>query len=168
MPHGGEGELDDYVTSIDDRDIERARDYSRRYPTNFATRIERLPGLSQEPPDRRPVHQRGDRSEDADAPRVGHLRLPPGLRSLASRIPTTWPRSPVGSATTSTTIPTAISPPTPGPISTGGTRFRCRRVPRDAPPGRGRAYDRQVPRRRRPRTWAWWSRSPAWSTVPRR
>jgi GTPase SAR1 family protein len=34
--------LDDYVRRIDERDIERARDYSRRYPTNFATRIERF------------------------------------------------------------------------------------------------------------------------------
>lgn len=34
--------LDDYVRRLDERDIERARDYSRRYPTNFATRIERF------------------------------------------------------------------------------------------------------------------------------
>ena len=34
--------MDDYVHKIDDRDIERARDYSRRYPTSFATRIERF------------------------------------------------------------------------------------------------------------------------------
>ena len=30
-----------YVRRLDDRDIDRARDYSRQYPTNFATRIER-------------------------------------------------------------------------------------------------------------------------------
>src|SRR5271157_3438426 len=34
--------LDDYLHKLDERDIERARDYSRRYPTNFATRIERF------------------------------------------------------------------------------------------------------------------------------
>jgi outer membrane protein assembly factor BamD (BamD/ComL family) len=34
--------LDDYVRRLDERDIEKARDYSRRYPTNFATRIERF------------------------------------------------------------------------------------------------------------------------------
>jgi GTPase SAR1 family protein len=34
--------LDGYVRKLDDRDIERARDYSRRYPTHFATRIERF------------------------------------------------------------------------------------------------------------------------------
>jgi GTPase SAR1 family protein len=32
--------LDDYVHKLDDRDIERARDYSRRCPMNFATRAE--------------------------------------------------------------------------------------------------------------------------------
>ena len=37
-----QGRLDDYVHKLDERDIERARDYSRRYPTNFATRIERF------------------------------------------------------------------------------------------------------------------------------
>ena len=31
----------DVTTRIDDRDIETARDYSRKYPTNFATRLER-------------------------------------------------------------------------------------------------------------------------------
>ena len=43
-PHRSEVQLrlDDYVHKIDDRDIERARDYSRRYPTSFATRIERF------------------------------------------------------------------------------------------------------------------------------
>ena len=43
-PHRSEvqARLDDYVHKIDDRDIERARDYSRRYPTSFATRIERF------------------------------------------------------------------------------------------------------------------------------
>ena len=34
--------LDDYVHKLDVRDIERARDYSRHYPTSFATRIERF------------------------------------------------------------------------------------------------------------------------------
>jgi hypothetical protein len=34
--------LDEYVKKLDDRDIERARDYSRRYPMNFAARIERF------------------------------------------------------------------------------------------------------------------------------
>ena len=33
--------LDGYLTQLDERDIERARDYSRRNPTSFATRIER-------------------------------------------------------------------------------------------------------------------------------
>jgi len=43
-PHRSEVQtrLDDYVRKLDDRDIERARDYSRRYPTNFAMRIERF------------------------------------------------------------------------------------------------------------------------------
>ena len=31
----------DVAARIDDRDIEAARDYSRKYPTNFATRLER-------------------------------------------------------------------------------------------------------------------------------
>lgn len=33
--------LEGYVRTLDERDIERARVYSRQYPTNFATRIER-------------------------------------------------------------------------------------------------------------------------------
>lgn len=37
-----EQRLDDYVARLDERDIERARLYSRQYPTNFATRIERF------------------------------------------------------------------------------------------------------------------------------
>jgi hypothetical protein len=37
-----QGRLDDYVRKLDERDIERSREYSRRYPTNFATRIERF------------------------------------------------------------------------------------------------------------------------------
>jgi hypothetical protein len=43
-PHRSEVEarLDDYVHKLDNSDIERARDYSRRNPTNFATRIERF------------------------------------------------------------------------------------------------------------------------------
>src|SRR5271157_4329876 len=43
-PHRSEvqARLDDYLHKLDERDIERARDYSRRYPTNFATRIERF------------------------------------------------------------------------------------------------------------------------------
>ena len=80
------------------------------YPTNFATRIERYPGLPQDPPGGRPVHQRGDRGEGPDPPRVGHLRLPPGLRPPPSPTPTTSPRSPAGSATTSATTPTAATP----------------------------------------------------------
>ncbi|MFO0950244.1 MAG: hypothetical protein U0835_03655 [Isosphaeraceae bacterium] len=33
--------LQGYVATLDERDIDRARQYSRQYPTNFATRIER-------------------------------------------------------------------------------------------------------------------------------
>jgi hypothetical protein len=33
--------LEGYVGKLDERDIERARDYSRKFPTNFNTRIER-------------------------------------------------------------------------------------------------------------------------------
>jgi hypothetical protein len=33
--------LDDYLKRLDEHDIEQARDYSRRFPTQFATRIER-------------------------------------------------------------------------------------------------------------------------------
>lgn len=33
--------LAEYVRKLDERDIERARQYSRQYPTNFATRIEK-------------------------------------------------------------------------------------------------------------------------------
>ncbi|MBV8678293.1 MAG: hypothetical protein JO355_14110 [Planctomycetaceae bacterium] len=42
-PWRGEVErrLEAYVRRLDDRDIDRARNYSRQYPTNFATRIER-------------------------------------------------------------------------------------------------------------------------------
>jgi len=36
-----EQRLNAYVVSLDTRDIDRARQYSRQYPTNFATRIER-------------------------------------------------------------------------------------------------------------------------------
>jgi len=36
-----EHQLAGYVAKLDERDIERARQYSRQYPTNFATRIER-------------------------------------------------------------------------------------------------------------------------------
>jgi len=36
-----ERRLEHYVARLDDRDIERARQYSRQYPTNFTTRIER-------------------------------------------------------------------------------------------------------------------------------
>ena len=36
-----ERKLEGYVKALDTRDIDRARDYSRQYPTNFATRIER-------------------------------------------------------------------------------------------------------------------------------
>jgi hypothetical protein len=36
-----EHRLQSYVHKLDDRDIERARQYSKQYPTNFATRIER-------------------------------------------------------------------------------------------------------------------------------
>jgi hypothetical protein len=34
--------IDEYVRMLDHRDIERAREYSRHYPTNFAARIERF------------------------------------------------------------------------------------------------------------------------------
>ena len=37
-----EQRLEGYVRKLDERDIERARQYSRQYPTNFATRIERF------------------------------------------------------------------------------------------------------------------------------
>jgi GTPase SAR1 family protein len=37
-----EGKMQGYVKALDDRDIERARQYSRQYPNNFATRIERF------------------------------------------------------------------------------------------------------------------------------
>ena len=37
-----EGRLEGYVRKLDERDIERARQYSKQYPTNFATRIERF------------------------------------------------------------------------------------------------------------------------------
>ncbi len=33
--------LDEYLKRLDERDIEQARDYSRQFPTQFATRIER-------------------------------------------------------------------------------------------------------------------------------
>src|SRR5262249_18408772 len=36
-----ERKLADYVRRLDERDFERARAYSRQYPTNFATRIEK-------------------------------------------------------------------------------------------------------------------------------
>jgi GTPase SAR1 family protein len=36
-----ERKLEGYVRALDERDIDRARQYSRQYPTNFATRIER-------------------------------------------------------------------------------------------------------------------------------
>jgi GTPase SAR1 family protein len=36
-----EHRLEGFVRALDDRDIERARRYSKQYPTNFATRIER-------------------------------------------------------------------------------------------------------------------------------
>lgn len=36
-----ERRLDGYVKQLDDRDIERARSYSKQYPGNFSTRIER-------------------------------------------------------------------------------------------------------------------------------
>jgi GTPase SAR1 family protein len=36
-----ERKLEGYVKAIDERDIDRARQYSKQYPTNFATRIER-------------------------------------------------------------------------------------------------------------------------------
>src|SRR5262249_7021307 len=36
-----EGRLREYLARLDDRDIERARLYSRQYPNHFATRIER-------------------------------------------------------------------------------------------------------------------------------
>ena len=37
-----ERKLEGYVKALDDRDIDRARQYSKQYPTNFATRIERF------------------------------------------------------------------------------------------------------------------------------
>ena len=37
-----ERKLESYVKGLDDRDIDRARQYSKQYPTNFATRIERF------------------------------------------------------------------------------------------------------------------------------
>jgi hypothetical protein len=36
-----ESRLEGYARALDERDMERAREYSRQYPTNFATRIER-------------------------------------------------------------------------------------------------------------------------------
>ncbi|GAC1472732.1 MAG: hypothetical protein NVSMB9_20330 [Isosphaeraceae bacterium] len=36
-----ESRMEGYIKALDERDIERARQYSRQYPTNFATRIER-------------------------------------------------------------------------------------------------------------------------------
>lgn len=36
-----ERRLDGYIKQVDERDIERARNYSQQYPSNFATRIER-------------------------------------------------------------------------------------------------------------------------------
>ena len=46
--------LESYLHKLDDRDIERARDYSRQYPTQFATRIERYQDYLKE-------HQTGGR-----------------------------------------------------------------------------------------------------------
>ena len=37
-----QGRLDDYLQKLEERDIDRARDYSRRYPTSYAMRIERF------------------------------------------------------------------------------------------------------------------------------
>ena len=71
-----------------------------------------LPGVSEGPPGRRTVHQRGDGGQGPHPPRVGHLRLPPGVRPPRSRIPTTWPRWPAGSASISASNPTATMPPT--------------------------------------------------------
>ena len=49
-----ERRLESYLHRLDDRDIERARDYSRQYPTQFATRIERYQDYLKE-------HQTGGR-----------------------------------------------------------------------------------------------------------
>jgi GTPase SAR1 family protein len=46
--------LENYLQKLDERDIERARDYSRQYPTQFATRIERYQDYLKE-------HQTGGR-----------------------------------------------------------------------------------------------------------
>ena len=62
-----------------------------------------------------------------------------------SPTPTTSPRSPAGSATTSATTPTAASPRTPGLPRLVGQGLGPRRLPRHAPPGRGRPVRRQVP-----------------------
>ena len=49
-----EHRLESYLQRLDERDIERARDYSRQYPTQFATRIERYQDYLKE-------HQTGGR-----------------------------------------------------------------------------------------------------------
>jgi outer membrane protein assembly factor BamD (BamD/ComL family) len=49
-----QGRLDDYLKKLDERDIERARDYSRRNSTRFATRIEHYQGYLK-------AHQAGGR-----------------------------------------------------------------------------------------------------------
>jgi GTPase SAR1 family protein len=62
--HRGEvqARIEDYARKLDERDIERAREYSRRHPTNFAARIEHFQDYLK-------AHQSGGRflSEAMDA-----------------------------------------------------------------------------------------------------
>ena len=152
---------------LDERDIERARDYSRRYPTNFATRIERFQDYLKN-------HQAGGR----------HLSEAIEARERIAREWDTY------------AYRQAYDHEVAHHDDVAEVARRLRDYLRDHPDGRFAADARtyldwwdkvSVPGEYRvtlrrgeversvgkylsggARTWAWWSRSAAWSTAPRR
>ncbi len=56
--------LDVYLQKLDERDIERARDFSRQYSDPVRDPHRALPRLPESAPDRWPIHQRGVEAKD--------------------------------------------------------------------------------------------------------
>ena len=78
-----QGRLDGYLQKLDERDIEPGAGLLTPLPDQLRDADRTVPGLPEKPPGRGPVPQRGYRGKGSDPPRVGSVRLPPGLRSFS-------------------------------------------------------------------------------------
>ena len=113
--------LDDFVKTLDDRDIDKARDFSKRSPTEFAKRIDRYGEYLK-------AHAKGGRyiSEATEAKdrilRAWDTGTTVEPMTTSSPTPTTWARLPASFATTSPSTRKGSGSPRPSATSNGGTR----------------------------------------------